>query len=532
MLSNSRSAQGGATIRMGRIGRAWKPGCDSPPNGLKKTYTTPEGITYTYYYNKNNQFTAVHIPGSGQLSRGNFYWLQPQTLLLPGGSQVTLSYDDFLQVKERILQDPEQTNIAQALYDYDAVGDITAIDTEHGEYSFGYDSLYRLTDADYPLDVAANDEEFGYDGVGNRTTHTQATEEDEQERTSATYNSLNQLISQIQNGVETTFTYNANGHTATKTTGSDTTEYIYNHEERLIAVKKNGQKVGEYAYNPLGQRIKKTVNGQTTWYLYNDEGLAAEYNQQGQLIAEYHFTPYSTWMTEPLFQRKGGQVYYYQNDHLGTPQRMVNSTGEVVWEARYKAFGEAEIVTETVSNNLRFPGQYFDGETGLHHNYFRDYDSETGRYVQNDPISLGGGINTYGYVEGNPLSHTDPQGLMSIPIMPGSGNTSGWSVNAEAERRKLEAQRALGKNPTYCSVVCSAESIIYGQPVSVGLNVGASRIRNRDWRMFTKFTVKRFLNIISIYDVGKCIVVCQEDDECNSGNRPIDINSIPIPAAI
>jgi len=50
-----------------------------------------------------------------------------------------------LQVKERILQDPEQTNIAEALYDYDAVGDITAIDTEHGEYSFGYDSLYRLT---------------------------------------------------------------------------------------------------------------------------------------------------------------------------------------------------------------------------------------------------------------------------------------------------------------------------------------------------------------------------------------------------
>lgn len=384
------------------------------PNGLKKTYTTPEGITYTYYYNKNNQFTAVHIPGSGQLSRGSFYWLQPQTLLLPGGSQVTLSYDDFLQVKERILQDPEQENVAQAIYDYDAVGDITAIDTEHGQYSFDYDRLYRLTGADYPLTVAANDETFDYDGVGNRTGHTQTPEEGEAEAINATYNNLNQLVSQTKDGVETTFTYNTNGHTATKTTAGETTEYIYNHEERLIAVKKNGTTVGEYAYNPLGQRIKKTVNGQTTWYLYNDEGLAAEYNAYGQLLAEYHFTPYSTWMTDPLFQRRNGQVYYYQNDHLGTPQRMINSSGEVVWEARYEAFGEAEIINEAVTNNLRFPGQYYDTETGLHHNYFRDYEPGLGRYVQGDPIGLGDGVNSYIYVYSNPTYTYDPTGEFGI----------------------------------------------------------------------------------------------------------------------
>ncbi|MBU2887373.1 RHS domain-containing protein [Gilvimarinus agarilyticus] len=195
--------------------------------------------------------------------------------------------------------------------------------------------------------------------------------------------------------MRTTFTYKTNGHTVTKTTGSETTEYIYNHEERLIAVKKNGAIVGEYDYNPLGQRIKKTVNGQTTWYLYNDEGLAAEYDGQGNLIAEYQFTPYSTWMTEPLFQRRNGPVYYYQNDYLGTPQRMVNASGEVVWEARYSAFGEVEIVTENVTNNLWFPGQYFDGKSGLHHNYFRDYDSGIGRYLQRDPIGLGGRVNVF-----------------------------------------------------------------------------------------------------------------------------------------
>ena len=83
----------------------------------------------------------------------------------------------------------------------------------------------------------------------------------------------------------------------------------------------------------------------------------------------------------------------------------------VVWKAQYDAFGEANIEVEQVEFNLRFPGQYYDGETGTHYNYYRDYDPSLGRYVQSDPIGLRGGINTYGYVLQNPVMLIDPFGL-------------------------------------------------------------------------------------------------------------------------
>jgi len=104
----------------------------------------------------------------------------------------------------------------------------------------------------------------------------------------------------------------------------------------------------------------------------------------------------------------------FYNDHLGTPQAMTDASGSLVWQADYKPFGEANVPTETLLNNLRFPGQYYDAESGLHYNYFRDYDPTTGRYVQSDPIGLGGGINTFAYVGGNPMRFSDPLGLAKI----------------------------------------------------------------------------------------------------------------------
>ena len=111
--------------------------------------------------------------------------------------------------------------------------------------------------------------------------------------------------------------------------------------------------------------------------------------------------------------------YYVHTDHLGTPKAITDEDQRIVWQAEYTPFGEAVVEEDPdgdgafLTFNLRFPGQYFDQETGLHYNYFRDYDPRTGRYVESDPIGLRGGLNTYAYVDGNPLKYIDPEGLSS-----------------------------------------------------------------------------------------------------------------------
>jgi len=108
-------------------------------------------------------------------------------------------------------------------------------------------------------------------------------------------------------------------------------------------------------------------------------------------------------------------VLYVHTDHLGSPQKMTDVAGAVVWDAAFTPFGQAAAISGAAVNNLRFPGQYFDAETGLHDNWMRDYDPGLGRYIQSDPIGLAGGLNTYAYVGGNPLNRIDPFGLAEYP---------------------------------------------------------------------------------------------------------------------
>ena len=105
-------------------------------------------------------------------------------------------------------------------------------------------------------------------------------------------------------------------------------------------------------------------------------------------------------------------TYFFHNDHLGTPQTVTDEAQQTVWQAERRPFGKVPETANQIEQNVRFPGQYFDSETGLHYNYYRDYDPSTGRYVESDPIGLSGGTLTYGYGYQNPIRYTDPSGLI------------------------------------------------------------------------------------------------------------------------
>ncbi|MFC1896324.1 RHS repeat-associated core domain-containing protein, partial [Thermodesulfobacteriota bacterium] len=148
----------------------------------------------------------------------------------------------------------------------------------------------------------------------------------------------------------------------------------------------------------------------------------------------------------PSAGEKPLRLFFYHLDHLGTPMLMTDENADVVWQAEYQPFGQAHVgASSTATNNIRFPGQYYDNETGLHYNWHRYYDPVTGRYLTPDPIGLAGGdLNLYRYVWNKPTRLFDPWGLWKADVHSGIGNagygTYTWAkqvVFSDAAARKI-----------------------------------------------------------------------------------------------
>ncbi|MEA1875828.1 MAG: RHS repeat-associated core domain-containing protein [Bacteroidota bacterium] len=257
----------------------------------------------------------------------------------------------------------------------------------------------------YDTNIGGN-EDFTYDPEGNRLTDSGVTGE-------WTYNQNNELTGYDN----ASYVYDDNGNMTQKTVAGVVTKFFYNTEDRLSEVRDGSDAlIASYYYDPFGRRLWKEVSGFRTYFMYSDEGLIGEYDSTGNEIKAYGYKPNSTWTTDPLFMKIGTEYYFYHNDHLGTPQKMTAVNGAVVWSATYTSFGNAEVdPSSTITNNLRFPGQYEDQETALHYNGHRYYDPNTGRYLRLDPIGLEGGINLFTYTTNNPINAIDPLGLLDIP---------------------------------------------------------------------------------------------------------------------
>ncbi|MDR1995308.1 Ig-like domain-containing protein [Azonexus sp.] len=200
------------------------------------------------------------------------------------------------------------------------------------------------------------------------------------------------------------------------------------------------------------------------------------------------------------------QIYYLHSDHLDTPRLVTDEQGKIVWRngPLTEPFGNSPVEEDPDGDgilftlNLRFPGQYFDRETNTHYNYFRDYDPLTGRYLQSDPIGLAGGINTYTYVGGNPVSRKDLQGLdwdeVNLPPLP---------IYCDPENPS-----SCGGQPTYQSARtrCNINCNIKYQFICTGASIG------------TAFLTKNVIASIAVG--GGCFlvkaIVCDQASCCNA----------------
>ncbi len=194
--------------------------------------------------------------------------------------------------------------------------------------------------------------------------------------------------------------------------------FTYDCENRLVRaemmVNSQVRSVGTYRYDSLGRRVAKTseIEGHTKHKQFLWQGLRMLREQTPAQSSLYIYEPGSYAPLARIDQSEGEpeqKLYYFHTDQIGTPLEMTDVDGQIVWQATCKAWGEVEtLAVSEVEQNLRFQGQYFDGETGLHYNTFRYYDPEVGRFLTQDPIGLFGGNNLYSYAP-NTNGWIDPQ---------------------------------------------------------------------------------------------------------------------------
>ena len=212
------------------------------------------------------------------------------------------------------------------------------------------------------------------------------------------------------------FVYDERDHVCERRGRGGTITYRYNGRDQLAALDAPGLAY-RAEHDALGRRVSKTAAGRTTRFYWDGDRLAAEVDADGALrvyvypdegaLVPMLFVDYTSVDADPA----SGKVYEVFTDHLGTPERIRDADGNLVWQARIAPYGRAEVLVGAGFHQpFRFPGHYYDAETGLHENRFRSYAPELGRYLQTDPIGLSGGTNLYAYTW-NPLVDVDIRGL-------------------------------------------------------------------------------------------------------------------------
>lgn len=401
--------------------------------GDLSTVVYPDGTTVDYVRDAQARIKEVGVrPNGGTrtvlLNSAAYEPFGPVTGWSYGnGRTLSLAYD--LDYRTKTILDTSSGGLSLG-YGYNAVGDLSELkdgflSTSLAKYD--HDELGRLN---VTRDGGANAlERYNYDPIGNRTGLTNGAGTQFYGYSTPGTHRLTE-VDGVARG------YDAAGNT-TSIDGA-AREFVYNANDRLSQVKQNGIVKASYRYNALGERVGATSGSGATidsYTLYDEEGTwIGDYDASGMPKQQ------AIWLEDlPVGLLVGSGIAqslnYVQPDHQGTPRVVIDPARDVAiwtWDGKSEAFGNSppnqdpDLDGTAFVFNLRFPGQRWDAASGLAYNYFRDYDPETGRYIQSDPIGLVAGLSTYGYASGNPIARTDALGLQD------AGTLDAWSQSSTA----------------------------------------------------------------------------------------------------
>jgi RHS repeat-associated protein len=341
-----------------------------------------------------------------------------------------------------------------------------------------------ITAVNYQLDANGNLTSdglraFNY-GSDNRLEQIQITKDGEAAKITQLHNAAGQRVFKSEPQTAQTLPNET-------TLGTTFTDWLKRNFQWLYATAQTNATLGtSYTYG----------DGQLpSWAMLAETGNGAA-SSSGRV--EYIWLPTDDGSAIPIGLYRGNRYYQIHSDHLGTPRLVTDDAAKPVWQWSYSAFGDNKptgilkattnpnsaitnqpvllnATNPAIVMNLRFPGQYSDSETGQFYNYYRNYLAAQGRYTQNDPIGLDGGWNRFAYVEGNPISFSDPEGLQKLPSRVEQHNrlnSPSSQFNREFGQDAFPDPTApikgLVNNQPFCRLVCPDEGGQCKPPPTLG----------------------------------------------------------------